>query len=195
MSIPCTIVPLNDRCWLRLIQAFSTSEATHWKERFLVEVPLEQRSIQLFGKEVMQPRLIGWAGDVPYTYSHQTLTPRSMGPVMNELLQLTQELSQHLFNHALLNLYRDGNDSMGMHSDDETELGTQPIVASWSFGTERRFVLAEKSGAQKQTLLLPTGSLLLMEGATQHEFRHGLPKDMKVFSPRLNVTFRRILME
>lgn len=159
----------------------------------LAEVPLEERSIVLFGRAVLQPRLIGWAGARPYTYSGQTLEPREMGPCLRHLLKITNDSSGYEFNHALLNLYRHGRDSMGMHSDDEPELGESPPVASWSFGSTRRFVLTAKTGKDRHEIHLESGQLLLMEGRTQHEFRHGLPKAASVSTARLNVTFRRVL--
>jgi alkylated DNA repair dioxygenase AlkB len=161
-------------------------------QRLLAEVPLEERSIFLFGRAVLQPRLVGWAGDRPYTYSRQTLEPRPMGPCLTALLELTDQVSGYRFNHALVNLYRDGSDSMGMHSDDEPELGELPVVASWSFGAERPFVIAAKRGSERRRILLPPGSLLVMEGETQRHFRHGLPKSRGVTTPRLNVTFRLV---
>jgi len=115
-----------------------------------------------------------------------------MGPVLAELLSVTERLSGCCFNHALINLYRHGEDSMGMHSDDEPELGRDPTIASWSFGAERRFVLAQKRGPRRLRLALPSGSLLCMKGDVQHAYVHGLPKVRGLVAPRLNVTFRAI---
>jgi len=185
-------IELTPTASLELFRVYDPSEAAAWMTRILAEVTLEQRSIVLFGKEVMQPRLIGWAGDLAYTYSRSTLPPRVMGPAVIDLLQVTERLSGCSFNHALINLYRDGADSMGMHSDDEPELGREPTVASWSFGAERWFVLAQKRGKKRLRLALPSGSLLCMKGDIQHTFVHGLPKQRSLALPRLNVTFRAI---
>jgi alkylated DNA repair dioxygenase AlkB len=186
------IIELTPTAWLELFRVYDPAEASQWMERLLGEVALEQRSIILFGKEVMQPRLIGWAGDMPYTYSRSTLPPRAMGPTVADLLRVTERLSGCSFNHALINLYRDGADSMGMHSDSEPELGHNPTVASWSFGAQRQFMVAQKRGSQRLRLALPSGSLLCMKGDVQHTFVHGLPKQRRLLLPRLNVTFRAL---
>ncbi len=174
------------------MQVFAPNESTFLREQLMAEVPLEERSIVVFGKEVLQPRLVGWAGQLPYTYSGRTLEPRPFGSTLKGLLEKTERLSGHRFNHALLNYYRDGRDSMGMHSDNEAELGPNPIIASWSLGEIRHISFAEKSGTRRLRLELPSGSLLLMEGDTQGQFRHGLPKTSRPCSPRLNITFRRV---
>jgi alkylated DNA repair dioxygenase AlkB len=191
-SLTKETIELSPTAWLELFGVYGPAEASTWMERILSEVKLEQRSIVLFGKEVMQPRLIGWAGDTAYTYSRSTLPPRAMGPAVAELLLVTERLSGCSFNHALINLYRDGADSMGMHSDSEPELGRDPTVASWSFGAERRFVLAQKRGPKRLRLALPSGGLLCMKGDVQHTFVHGLPKQSGLVLPRLNVTFRAV---
>lgn len=187
-----SIIPLTPTAQLRLQQVFDAERAQQWKDRILSEVCVAQKTIVLFGKQVQEPRLVGWVGDVAYTYSRRTLAPRPMGSTIAELLDVTRRLSGYDFNHALINLYRDGRDSMGMHSDDEPELGRNPVVASWSFGAARKFVLAQKRGRQRLSLILPSGSLLCMLGDVQHTFRHGLPKDQAVCSERVNVTFRQI---
>lgn len=185
-------IDLDAACRLHVMQVMDDAAARACMRHLLLEVPLEARSIVLFGRTVLQPRLIGWGGEVPYTYSRQTLPPRPLGPELRQLLELTLQLVRQPFNHALLNYYRSGLDSMGMHSDDEPELGQNPLIASWSFGAERRFVLAEKRGKRRLDMRLGSGCLLLMEGATQHRFRHGLPKDPRIREARLNVTFRNI---
>jgi len=97
------------------------------------------------------------------------------------------------FNSVLANLYRDGRDSMGWHSDDEPELGAQPAIASLSLGSTRRFVLKHRNDpSRKFALELPHGSLLLMRGATQANYRHALPRTARPVGPRINLTFRRI---
>ncbi|MEO8011625.1 MAG: alpha-ketoglutarate-dependent dioxygenase AlkB, partial [Dokdonella sp.] len=107
------------------------------------------------------------------------------------------ELAQRLgirFNGVLANRYRDGQDSMGWHSDDERELGEQPLIASLSFGAVRRFRLRHKnSGAKPIAIELESGSLLVMAGATQQNYRHDLPKTARAVGERINLTFRRIV--
>lgn len=166
----------------------------------------EQRSIVLFGKPVLQPRLISWAGEHPYTYSGDTLKPRPWPRPATALLTMVNATLAELapsapaFNHVLANLYRDGQDSMGLHSDDERELGNDPWIASLSFGAERSFQIVPKrkyrqQGApqEKFPLILASGSLLLMEPPMQRYYLHGLQKTTRPLGPRLNLTFRSIL--
>lgn len=187
-----SLTRLSCDAWVAVHQLMTSHEASEVMSALLAEMILEERSIQLFGRTVLQPRLIGWAGDIPYTYSRQTLEPREWSPTLLQLREMTEEASEQTFNHALVNLYRTGTDSMGMHSDDESELGPLPVIASWSFGETRRFVIAAKRGKARFEWWLPSGSLMVMGGSTQQDFRHGLPKTMRTVAPRLNVTFRRI---
>lgn len=158
----------------------------------------EGHTIELFGKRVPEPRLIAWAGNLPYRYSKKTLPPRPWSDVVRALairIQSWAGLDAPLaFNHVLLNLYRDGSDSMGLHADDEPELGERPVIASLSLGATRRFRLVPRGVDERsRSLELTHGSLLLMGGATQEEFRHELPKVRGLTAPRLNATFRALL--
>ncbi len=188
-------IDLAHDAFLLLVQELWAPEESAQLMRVLVEeTDFEQREIVLFGRRVMQPRLVGWAGNLPYTYSGQTLEPRTGGPSLTRLFEVARKYAGQDFNHALFNFYRDGKDSMGRHSDDEPELGPSPVVVSFSFGAERRFVVAPKRGKEKpHSLSLPSGSLLVMGGSTQRHYRHGLPRQLGVTEPRLNVTLRKIL--
>ncbi len=157
------------------------------------EIAWERRSIRLMGKEILQPRLVAWHGDEPYTYSGLTLAPQPWTPLLATLRDRAAADAGARFNTVLLNLYRDGRDSMGMHQDDEEELGTDPVIASVSLGATRRFVLrhAKKKGIGID-LALAHGSLLVMAGRTQHVYRHGLPKTTAPVGPRINLTFRHV---
>jgi alkylated DNA repair dioxygenase AlkB len=159
------------------------------------EVPLAQESIVLFGRPVLQPRLSAWVGDAPYTYSGKTFAPLPWTPALAALRARVEADAGHRMNSVLLNLYRDGRDSMGFHADDEPELGPRPIIASVSFGATRRFLLRPKrrEAEQRHELALTHGSLLVMLGATQQNWVHGVPKTTRVSEARLNLTFRRIL--
>ncbi len=164
-------------------------------ERALAEeLSFEQREVELFGKSIVQPRLIAWAGTVPYRYSGRTLEPRAFPPALAALRVTVSDLCEVEFNHALINRYRDGNDSMGLHADAEPELGSNPVVASLSLGATRRFVIRHKrKNDDRRELELCHGSLLVMGGAMQHHYRHGLPRTKKPVGQRINVTFRRLL--
>ena len=160
-------------------------------QRLIDELPWEQRPINAFGKEVMQPRLIAWAGSLPYRYSGQTLEPRPLEGVLQELTSAVSEAVGAPFNHVLGNRYRDGRDHMGWHADDERELGRNPVIAALSLGVRRKFVLHRKRNKrQKRHYELAHGSLLVMGGACQHTWRHAVPKMGAVQGERINLTFR-----
>ncbi|MFD2719371.1 alpha-ketoglutarate-dependent dioxygenase AlkB family protein [Hymenobacter monticola] len=158
------------------------------------ETAWEQRSIRLFGQEFPQPRLTAWYGDAEarYTYSNLAWEPRPWTPALQALRQRVEAATNARFNSVLLNLYRDGRDSMGWHADDEPELGPTPVIASLSLGALRRFRLRPRAGLVHPpvSLDLPTGSLLLMRGPTQQHWQHALPKTTRPLGPRLNLTFR-----
>ncbi len=160
------------------------------------ELAWEQSVIRIHGKSVPIPRLNAWHGDADshYGYSGIALQPQPWTP---GLLQIRERLQQTLgqpFNSVLGNLYRDGRDSVAWHSDDERELGTNPLIASVSLGAERRFVMKHKSrkDVPRLELWLPHGSLLVMAGTTQHYWSHQLPKTARPVAARINLTFRRI---
>ena len=113
-------------------------------------------------------------------------------PLLEQLRRSVEEVTGQRYNSVLLNLYRDGRDSMGMHSDDEPELGPAPVIASLSFGAARTFLLRHKTRKIGQKIELGDGSLLLMRGRTQHNWLHGINKTVKSAESRINLTFRYI---
>ena len=158
------------------------------------EVPWEQHRLFLFGREVASPRLSCWIGDegTAYKYSGALFEPRAWTPTLATLREELAERFELRFNSVLANLYRDGHDSMGWHSDDEPELGKEPVIASLSFGAVRRFRF--RSRESKRVVLaidLASGSLLVMRGATQRLYHHDLPKTARA-GARINLTFRTI---
>lgn len=160
------------------------------------QISWERHHLRLFGREIPSPRLSCWIGDADaaYTYSRVRYEPRPWTPLLTELRRGVGEIAAADFNSVLCNLYRNGQDSMGWHSDAEAELGPRPLIASLSLGATRRFRLRHKRDpALKLELDLPAGSLLLMSGTTQREYRHDLPKAPRVMTPRLNLTFRQVL--
>jgi len=172
----------------------AAAEAHGLLETLLRDRAWEERHIVLFGRRIPQPRLIAWEGDVPYRYSGQTLEPRPWSESVKDVLDHVCAHTGVLFNHVLLNRYRNGKDSMGFHSDDEPELGPDPAVASVSLGASRRFVLVPRRGPrQRIEVLLEHGSLVVMRGRCQAEYRHGIPKDPAVTAQRVSLTFRQIL--
>ncbi|GAB2859003.1 alpha-ketoglutarate-dependent dioxygenase AlkB family protein [Hymenobacter ruber] len=170
------------------------AEAEALLAQLTAKVAWEQRSIRLFGQDIPQPRLTAWYGDAEarYTYSGLAWEPRPWLPILQALRQRLETAAGAHFNSVLLNLYRDGRDSMGWHADDEPELGPTPVIASLSLGATRRFRLRPRAGLGHAPfgLDLPSGSLLLMRGPTQQHWQHALPKTARPIGPRLNLTFR-----
>lgn len=161
--------------------------------RLAGETDWRQETVTVFGKRHLQPRLTAWHGDRRYTYSGLALDPQPWTPLLLQVKAAVESASGHHFNSVLLNYYRDGRDSMGMHSDDERELGPNPVIASVSLGEERPFILRHKRTGETLRIVLPSGSLLVMAGATQHHWLHGINKSARKMGPRLNLTFRNIV--
>jgi alkylated DNA repair dioxygenase AlkB len=182
---------------LRYFQAFlAPQQADTLLARLSHEVDWRQDRIRLFGKLHNIPRLQAFQGDsgVQYTYSGLTLEAARWHPLLAPLRDRLCDLLHHPFNAALMNLYRDGDDSMGWHSDDETALGSCPLIASLSLGASRRFLLRRKDNhAERIELLLEHGSLLVMGGALQHHWQHSVPRTRKVKDARINLTFRNLV--
>lgn len=156
----------------------------------------KQEPISIFGKQVLQPRLTAWYGDSskPYSYSGITMHPRPFTQALLNVKERLESISKHVFTSVLLNFYRNQQDSMGWHRDNEKELGPNPVIASISLGQEREFQLRHYYEKQlKKNLLLTHGSLLLMQGTTQHYWEHALPKRSRQLDPRINLTFRKII--
>jgi alkylated DNA repair dioxygenase AlkB len=156
----------------------------------------EVHRVRLFGREHPAPRLSCWIGDAgaSYRYSGMRFEPHAWPSALaNVRDRLRNELGFD-FNSVLANLYRDGRDAMGWHSDDEPGLGPAPVIASVSLGATRRFVLRHRNDtARRLALELPHGSLLVMAGATQRQYRHALPRTARPVGERINLTFRRIM--
>lgn len=182
--------------WWRFIPDFlPVSEADRLLEICLERPDWAQLPIVVFGKEVMQPRLMAWEGDLPYRYSGLTLEPRPCTSPIAELSQRAADRAATSFNHVMLNLYRSGADRIGPHADDEPELGPDPIIASLSLGETRRFVAQPKrrfKSKRKERLQLTHGSLLIMGGAFQRNWYHGVPAQPERIGPRVNITFRQL---
>ncbi len=164
-------------------------------ERLMREVPWRQDHIRLFGKRYPQPRLTALYGNngKSYSYSGITMEPLPFTPELDALKKRLESFCRAEFSTCLLNLYRNGADSNGWHADNEKELGPNPVIASVSLGATRRFKLRHrKIREQRYSLELEPGSLLLMQGPTQHHWLHEIPKTRKPVGPRINLTFRKI---
>jgi alkylated DNA repair dioxygenase AlkB len=159
------------------------------------DIPWQQDDIRVFGKTHPQPRLTALFGNEgkSYSYSNIKMQPHPWNPLLQKIKLQVESVSGTNFTTVLLNQYRDGKDSNGWHSDNEKKLGTNPIIASVSFGTERVFQLKHNTISNlKQNILLEHGSLLLMKGTTQHFWKHQIPKTSKTIGSRINLTFRVI---
>lgn len=180
---------------LLLPELFTEGESAELFRRLQEEVPWRQEAIRLFGREVMQPRLISWFADpgASYGYSGRTLKAEAWSELLLSLKARAEAAAATEFNGVLLNYYRNGQDSMGWHRDNEPELGPHPVIASLTFGASRRFKLRlkERKDVSREILLTP-GSCLIMRGETQRHWEHSLPKVARA-EPRINLTFRRIL--
>jgi alkylated DNA repair dioxygenase AlkB len=161
--------------------------------RLIAETPWRADTIVVYGKRYLQPRLTAWYGNASYTYSGLTLEPLPMTPLLAELHAAVEAATGHRYNSVLLNYYRNGSDSMGMHSDDEAELGPQPAIASLSFGAVRSFTLRHRFNKRSVKLDLTAGSLLLMAGSLQEYWLHGINKTVRPVEPRVNLTFRYVV--
>jgi len=155
----------------------------------------QQDSIKVYGKTHLQPRLTALYGNEgkPYSYSNIKMYPHNWNLLLQKIKFYIESVANTNFTTVLLNNYRNGNDSNGWHADDEKELGINPIIASVSFGAERNFQLKHNNDKTlKKNIVLEHGSLLLMKGATQHNWKHQIPKTAKPVGSRINLTFRVI---
>jgi len=197
----CVELALPDadvRCWP---DAFVT-QGDDWFDTLRAEIDWLQHEPMIFGRRVKAPRLSAWHGEagIRYRYSGITLDALPWTPTVQQIRDAVQalvpcSLAPHGFNSVLLNLYRDGADAMGWHSDDEAELGVDPVIASVSLGACRRFSLRHRhrSDVERVDLDLSHGSLLLMAGSTQRYWQHSLPRRRDVDAPRINLTFRQVV--
>lgn len=194
--MPLQIIQMPDAEVLYCEQFFSQTESDAYLQCLVQEIQWQQKSIKMFGREIQEPRLTAWYGDenAVYTYSGYTNHPLVWTATLIEIKQRCEEISQAKFNSVLLNYYRDGNDSMGWHQDNERELGEHPIIASVSFGAARRFQFRRKKRKDlpATSIDLAHGSLLLMQGSTQQFWKHQLPKTAHKIGARINLTFRLI---
>jgi len=182
---------------IELTQQFIPAhEADAFAASLIADADWEQQTLKIFGREVLAPRLSAWYGDpgAAYAYSGLRLEPKPWLPALRELRDRVERAAGCCFNSVLLNLYRDGRDGMGWHSDDERELGDLPTIASLSFGGSRRFLLRHRRRRDLVPLELHPahGSLILMAGATQRFWKHCVPKTARPVEPRLNLTYREI---
>ena len=176
-------------------KVLASKEADQYFNSLTQNILWENDEVIIFGKHIVTKRKVAWYGDsdCSYTYSNTTKQALAWTKELSHLKQIVEELAETKFNSCLLNLYHNGNEGMGWHSDDEKSLGKNNTIASLSFGAERNFSFKHKHTKQIVSLVLEHGSLLIMKDATQTNWLHSLPKSKSVTQPRINLTFRTIV--
>lgn len=171
---------------------FSRLESDLFLRKLRTDIEWKQEAMNMYGKQVNFPRLTAWYGDndKPYSFSGITLTPKIWTKELLEIKEKIEPLSKVSFNSVLLNLYRNGKDSISWHTDAEKELGINPVIASVNFGATRKFQLRHIKTKERLEIDLTHGSLLIMQGELQHFWQHQVPKTSQNVSDRINLTFR-----
>jgi len=176
-------------------KTFSEEESAHFYHDLLNKIEWENDKAIIFGKEINTKRKVAWYGEKSFSYTYSKVTKYAK-PWTKALKQIKQKIeiqSGDTYNSCLLNLYHSGEEGMAWHSDGEKDLKKNGAIASVSFGAERKFAFKHKESKEKVEVWLENGSLLVMKGATQSHWLHRLPPTKKVFTPRINLTFRTIV--
>lgn len=173
-------------------RVFDEAKRQFYFDKLFNEIAWQNDEAFIFGKHFITKRKVAWYGDRAFSYTYSNATKNAL-PWTKELLELktiAEQRSAATYNACLLNLYHDGSEGMGWHSDDEKMLTKDSAIASLTFGAERKFCFKHKKDGQRVDILLESGSLLVMQGSTQTHWLHRLPPTKKVNSPRINLTFR-----
>lgn len=176
-------------------KVISNDEAAIYLNTLLDHIVWKNDEAIIFGKHIFTKRKAAWYGDAGYLYTYSNTTKQALSwtEELMALKQIVEKITGTKFNSCLLNLYHDGEEGMSWHSDDEKSLGKNTTIASLSFGAERKFSFKHKTSQQSVSLILESGSLLVMQGTTQSNWLHRLPKTTKVTRPRVNLTFRTMV--
>lgn len=179
---------------LRIGRIFEENEADRLFHNLLAETPWNDGYYLAAGRRFALPRLQAWyaAPGIDYRYADNLRNSYAWTPTLQALREQIQQISGLHFNAVLLNLYRDGEDSVGWHADDEPDLGPAPAIASLSLGATRRFSVRPRPQGEARHIALPAGTLLVMDSPFQQEWEHAVLGDPSVMSPRLNLTFRQV---
>ncbi|TKC00700.1 alpha-ketoglutarate-dependent dioxygenase AlkB family protein [Pedobacter cryophilus] len=175
---------------------FNAEKATNYFDLLLKNIEWKNDEVMIFGKQITTKRKVAWYADDEIEYVYSNVKKQGLAWT-NELLAIkkqTEELTGESYNACLLNLYHDGEEGMGWHSDNEKSIVKDSAIASISFGAERKFSLKHKSSGETVSQILESGSLLMMKGETQTFWLHALTKSKKVRSPRINLTFRKMVI-
>ena len=176
-------------------KVLTPQNAQYYLDRLLKTIEWKNDEAIIFGRHIITKRKVAWYADTnfEYTYSNRTKFALPWTKELLELKKLVDEISGSIFNSCLLNLYHNGDEGMAWHSDDEKTLAPDSPIASFSFGAERKFMLKHKKTKESVSIILESGSLLVMKGTTQTHWQHSLPKSKKILTPRINLTFRLML--
>ena len=194
-STSCSEIDIPDAEVFLYPSLLSYHEANQLFDTLKKSIIWEKQKIKLYGGLHDVPRLTAWYGDPKksYIYSGIQLKPKPWNEALLKIRGKIEKISKTKFNSVLLNLYRSGSDSVSWHSDDELELGINPVIGSLSLGETRQFQMKHKYDQDlKQKILLQHGSFLLMKGKTQHNWLHQIPKRKNMKGERINLTFRVI---
>jgi alkylated DNA repair dioxygenase AlkB len=186
---PRNLLPCDGEVFL-LEHAIGQRDADRLLEDLAGAIAWRQEIATIMRRRVPIPRLTAWHGEAGYVYSGIAMQPAAWMPPLLELKRCAEAHAGQAFNSVLLNLYRDGRDSVGWHADNEPGLGRNPVIASISLGATRRFQLKHRGSGERVAIDLSHGSCLIMAGATQHHWLHQLPKTARPVGPRINLTFR-----
>lgn len=191
---PINLLPYDGEA-LYYGRVMPANEATAYAQNLLYTIAWKNDEAVIFGRHIITKRKVAWYGDSDYAYTYSNTTKQALlwTPELKALKHLVENLSGVTFNSCLLNLYHDGNEGMAWHSDDEKSLGKNTAIASLSFGAERKFAFKHKATRQSVSLMLQSGSLLMMQGTTQTHWLHALPKSKRITQPRINLTFRTMV--
>lgn len=175
---------------------FPEIDANNYFNYLMAEIEWKNDEAMMFGKHIITKRKVAWYGNDNYAYTYSKKTKQALiwTKELLELKTIVEDKTDETFNSCLLNLYHDGNEGMAWHSDDEKTLKDNAAIASISFGAERKFYFKHKRSNQTIPLILENGSLLLMRDDTQTNWLHRLPTTKKVKEPRINLTFRTMLV-
>src|SRR5215216_4770498 len=176
-------------------KVLTSKEANQYFDMLIHNILWKNDEVVIFGKHIVTKRKAAWYGDSDYLYTYSNTTKQALAwtKELSELKQIVEKLAGAKFNSCLLNLYHNGNEGMGWHSDDEESLGKNNTIASLSFGAERKFSFKHKQTKQTVSLVLEHGSLLTMKDITQSNWLHSLAKCKNVTQTRINLTFRTII--
>ena len=174
----------------------SAADARHYLDRLLTNIAWRNDEAVIFGRHLITKRKVAWYGDDNYNYKYSGRTRQALiwTAELLELKSTVESLTAKKYNSCLLNLYHDGDEGMAWHSDDEKTLEPDGAIASLSLGAERKFSFRHQKTRQVVSIQLEAGSLLVMHGVTQDHWHHALPKTKKVTRPRINLTFRKMIV-